>query len=78
MKPINKPDQKIATEEGLTVTKTEPTRSSHIRIEARNSLGQEAFFICPSTPSDYRGLKNKRAEFRRFARGISPQPCPAT
>ena len=78
MKPIYKLFQKMAKAEGLTVAKTEPTCSGHIRIEARNNLGQEAFFICPSTPSDHRGLMNKRAEFRRFARGISPQPCPAT
>lgn len=53
---------------GLQVISME--RNGHIKARVRRaSDGRESLQVFPSTPSDYRGLKNRVASLRRFAKG---------
>ncbi len=61
--------KELAQRQGLTVLEVVQTKGDHIRVRASNSMGWVANFILPATPSDWRGERNKAAEFRRFARG---------
>jgi len=54
-----------ATEAGLTVERT--VQNAHIKMYVRNAHDVTGIMVCPTSPSDHRGVKNKRHDFRRFA-----------
>lgn len=60
---------KLIEPTGLALVGLDRPRSSHYHLTLRRADGVAAMFILPSTPSDWRGLKNKVAELKRFARG---------
>lgn len=63
--------QRTAEEVGLTVLSAEISGGKHIRLRCRRADGAERFFMAPFSPSDtYRAEKNRRAEMRRWAKGV--------
>ncbi len=59
--------REMAEAEGLTVTKIAYGR--HMKVYVSTKDGRHGIVSAPKSPSDYRQLKNKRADFRKFARG---------
>lgn len=56
----------LARAEGLEVERVEHNR--HFKLYVRAPDGTPAVFAAPTSPSDWRGDKNKRAQLRKFAR----------
>lgn len=54
---------------GLVLVSLGKPRAGHYHVRLARADGTEAMFVLPSTPSDCRGLLNRTAELRRFARG---------
>lgn len=70
MKQLNRRDvATLVTQAGLALVEIDKPRSSHYHVRAARPDGVTALFVLPSTPSDPRGLKNKLADLKRFARG---------
>ena len=70
MKALTRKDvAKLVADAGLVLASVEVPRSCHYHVRATRPDGLTAMFVLPSTPSDWRGLKNKLAELKRFARG---------
>lgn len=62
--------RQLVESEGLTVVDIARTRAMHIRVRVKNEAGACANFFMASTPSDWRGARNIRADLRRFAKGL--------
>lgn len=56
--------------EGAGLTVIDLTYAAHIKAHVSNGKAVRLFAF-PSSPSDYRGWLNKRAELRRFAKEAS-------
>ena len=54
---------------GLTLV-GEPEVGKHYKFRVRAPDGRETQQTCPVTPSDQRGMQNKMAGLRRFAKNI--------
>lgn len=59
--------RELAEAEGLIVDKIAYGR--HMKVYVSTKDGRRGIVVAPKSPSDYRQLKNKRADFRKFARG---------
>jgi hypothetical protein len=65
-----KPYTELISELGCEVTDISVTGSCHYKI-AVTSQGKSRFFIAPFSGSDRRGLKNFRADVKRWMKSIS-------
>lgn len=61
--------RRLIDETGCSLVSLDKPRTGHYHLRVARPDGLVATFILPSTPSDCRGLLNKTAELRRFARG---------
>lgn len=61
--------RRLIEETGCALVCLEKPRTGHYHALVSRPDGVQASFILPGTPSDCRGLLNKAAELRRFARG---------
>lgn len=59
--------REIVERNGLTLVSLERTR--HIKARVRRADGRETLQIFACSASDHRGLANREAALRRFARG---------
>lgn len=60
---------KLAEKAGLKVLEVGLSGGNHIRLRLQRADGATFLSFAPLSPSDYRGVKNKLAELRRFASG---------
>lgn len=60
---------KLVEEAGLVLASLHQPRRCHYHLHATRQDGLTAMFVLPSTPGDWRGLKNEVAKLKRFARG---------
>jgi hypothetical protein len=65
--------EQMIEEAGLQVVEMYPCsrNSSHTKVRVRRaSDGRESIQVFASTPSDHRAMSNRRADLRRFAKGL--------
>lgn len=68
MRAVEREIRKMVAECGLTLRSMEKCGSGHFKIVVACEQ-KTALVVFPSTPSDQRGMLNKRAQLRRFACG---------
>lgn len=57
----------------LGVAAVKLRQRTHAVYRLTNRYGVTKVYVLPKSPSDWRGMKNKRAQLRRFA---EEKPCP--
>lgn len=58
----------IFEREGFKVLDVEKTRNNHLRVTFINRAGREQKFVGPSTPSDFRWMRQVRCDLRKATR----------
>lgn len=58
---------------GVTVDAVRLNGRGHIEAQVTYN-GHRTRFVAPATPSDWRGVRNKAAEVRRWIRSCAPAP----